>query len=96
MAEIIELENNTPTEDEKQEILESVIDAISAFSPDGENGQEVFATLLSMDDEHFKVLAPVFLDEINKSFNDAGTQLLLVNVMNTQGVRYEDMVDSYK
>lgn len=95
MAEIIELEKNEPTEEEKKAILENVMDAISDFAPDGENGEEVFGALLSMEDEQFNILAPIFLDEIAKAYTDPSTQLLLVNIMNTQGVKYEDMVESY-
>lgn len=53
MAEdnIIELKKEEPTEEEKKEILESVMSAISDFAPDGENGEEVFGALLSMDDD---------------------------------------------
>lgn len=97
MAEdnIIELKKEEPTEEEKKEILESVMSAISDFAPDGENGEEVFGALLSMDDDQFNILAPIFLDEVAKAYTDPSTQLLLANIMNTQGVKYEDVVESY-
>lgn len=89
MAEIIEMnKKETPT-------VDAIVEAIGAFNPDGKNGEEIFGALLAMEDEQFEVLAPIFLSEIAKSFNDTGAQLMLANAMNTQGIKYEDMAEAY-
>jgi dUTP pyrophosphatase len=51
--------------------------------------------LLSLPDEHFALVAPVFLEELEKSFNNVEDKLLLVQTMNVQGLKLEDLQEAY-
>lgn len=58
-------------------------------------GFEEFSALLSLPDEQFALIAPLFLDELEKSFNNVEDKILLVQMMNLKGVKLEDLYESY-
>lgn len=53
------------------------------------------SALLSLSDEDFNLLGPVFLEEIMKSFNDINNELLLVHTYNARGITQEDIQRSF-
>lgn len=58
-------------------------------------GLEELSAVLALPDEHFNLLAPVFLDELQKSFNNIPDSLVLVQALNASGVKVEDLQASY-
>lgn len=54
------------------------------------------SALLSLSDEDFNLLGPVFLEEIMKSFNDINNELLLVHTYNARGITQEDIQRSFE
>jgi dUTP pyrophosphatase len=58
-------------------------------------GFEELGALLSLEEEHFALIAPVFLDELEKSMNNIDDKLLLVQAMNLNGLKAEDVQQNY-
>jgi len=46
-------------------------------------------------DEQFTLIAPAFLTELEKSYTNINTRLLLVQAMNVAGKKYEDIEEEY-
>ena len=74
--------------------LQKVLSAIDQANPDGQNFGEI-AGLLALPDEHFAVLAPIFLNQLEKDFRDVNSQLELVQLMNLKGLKSEDVRAEY-
>lgn len=54
---------------------------------------KVFAMLLSLSDDTFEHLEPVLLESIEQSFNSIENKLAFVQMLNIEGVRFEDFSD---
>ena len=76
-------------------ILVATLEEIKNINP-ALGGFEGVAALLSLPDEQFAVLAPLFLAELEKSFNNINDQLMMVKAMNAAGVKSEDVEEEYK
>lgn len=79
---------------EKKNIIEAALDEIKNVNPEL-GGFEEIAVLLTMPDEQFALIAPVFLHELEKSFNNVNDQMAMVQAMNIAGVRAEDAEKEY-
>lgn len=53
-------------------------------------GFEEIAALLSLPEEQFALIAPAFLHELEKSYNNVNDQMAMVQSMNVAGIRAED------
>jgi dUTP pyrophosphatase len=58
-------------------------------------GFEEVSALLTLPDDQFSIIAPIFLDELEKSLNNVEDKLLLIQAMNVSGTKLEDLRDSY-
>lgn len=76
--------------DDFKEMLEQI-----NSTPLGAEGMEELSALLSLPDNQFTLIAPAFLDEFEKSYNDINQQLLLVQAINTTGRHAEDLEEEY-
>ena len=108
MAEILKI--NTPDEaklaaenvvrraqeqhENQKNVLKDVLEELKNVNPEL-GGFDEIATLLALSDEHFAVVAPIFLAELEKSFNNVNDQLAMVQAMNVAGVRAEDVTKEY-
>lgn len=54
-----------------------------------------FLTLISMDDENFKVLAPGVLQSYQQVVNNPNDKLALVQTLNASGVKAEDLIEAF-
>lgn len=79
---------------EKKNIIEAALNEIKNVNPEL-GGFEEIAVLLTMPDEQFALIAPVFLHELEKSFNNVNDQMAMVQAMNVAGVRAEDAEKEY-
>lgn len=79
---------------EKKNIIESALDEIKNINPEL-GGFEEIAVLLTMPEEQFALIAPVFLHELEKSFNNINDQMAMVQAMNIAGVKAEDIEKEY-
>lgn len=80
--------------EEKKGLFENALNEIKNINPEL-GGFEEIAALLALPDEHFSIIAPVFLDELEKTFNNVNDQLAMVQAMNVAGVRAEDVTVEY-
>ena len=74
---------------EKKNLIQSALDELKNVNPEL-GGFEEIAALLTMPEEQFALIAPVFLSEMEKSFNNVNDQLAMVQAMNVAGVKAED------
>ena len=79
---------------EKKNIIESALNEIQNVNPEL-GGFEEIAVLLTMPEEQFALIAPVFLHELEKSFNNVNDQMAMVQAMNVAGIRAEDVEKEY-
>lgn len=80
--------------EERVSFFENYLKQIEEINP-ALGGFEEFSALLSLQDEHFALIAPIFLDELEKTFNNVEDKLLLVQAMNLQGLKLEDLQEAY-
>lgn len=57
---------------------------------------EPIAALWSLPDDKFQLLAPTFLNEINKTYNDPNIQLTLAQAYNLRGITQEQLHQEYE
>ena len=79
---------------ERKNILALTMEEIKNINPEI-GGFEEISALLSLPDEQFVILAPLFLTELEKSFNNVNDQLAMVQAMNVAGVKAEDAEKEY-
>lgn len=81
-------------EQKQQSFLEDAINQIKKISPQA-GGFEEISAILALPEESFLMLAPHFLLEFEKSFNNLNNQLAMVQAMNLAGVKAEDVEREY-
>lgn len=59
-------------------------------------GFDELGAMLSLPDEDFALLAPVFLDELERGLNNVNDKLLMVQSMNLAGLTVDDMQKQYQ
>lgn len=69
--------------------LEKALKQIAELSP-ADGGFEEIAVLLSLPDESFTLLAPIFLKELEKNYHNINDQMSMVQAMNLAGMKAED------
>lgn len=79
---------------EKQSTFETLMAEVEKINP-GMGGFEELSMLLALPEEHFAMLAPVFLEELEKSFNNVEDKLFIAQAMNAAGAKMEDLQKSY-
>ena len=75
--------------------FEQYMKALQEVNPEMGGFDEV-ATLLSMPEEHFAILAPVFLAELEKGLKNINDQMILVQSMNMTGLKVENVREQYE
>lgn len=74
--------------------LKKVLEAIGSATNNEDTFGEI-AGMLALPDEHFEIIAPVFLSQLEKDYRDFNTQVELVQAMNVMGVKAEDIRFEY-
>lgn len=74
--------------------IEELISQINTTELSQEDLSEIGA-IIALPDDQFAIIAPAFLTELEKSYNDINTQMLLVQAMNVAGKKYEDIEEEY-
>lgn len=90
---VVESQRNQ-TEQRKFE-FEKYMNALSEVTPDLGGFDEV-AALLGMPEEHFAVLSPIFLNELERGLKNVNDQMILVQSMNLAGLKSENVRDQYE
>ena len=79
---------------EQKGMFETLLAEVEKVNPEL-GGFEEIAALLTLPDEQFVLIAPVFLAELEKSFNNIDDKLFLAQAMNASGTKVEDMQEAY-
>lgn len=96
--EIPEIKVETENETIEVNPLEDAFKAIAqVMVPEGaeQDMTEMFGALLAMPDEEFSALAPVLMDEVNRSLNNPADRITLVAAMASQGYNGEDLTETF-
>ena len=75
--------------------FEKFLGVIQKMSPEL-GGFDEFATMLTLPEEHFSVLAPIFLSELERGLKTINDQLFLVQSMNAMGMKVEQVREQYQ
>lgn len=79
---------------ERKTMFEDLMKEVENINPEL-GGFEELAALLGLPDQEFSIIAPIFLDELQKSMNNVDDKLLLIQAMNVEGTKLEDLQKSY-
>ena len=75
---------------EKQSAFEVILNGMEKVNP-SLGGMEEVSMLLSLPEEQFALIAPVFLDELEKSFNNVQDKIFIAQAVNAAGQKLEDI-----
>ena len=75
--------------------FEQLMNALSEASPETGGFDEIGA-LLALPDEHFAILAPIFLAELEQGLRNTNDQMLLVQSLNMAGLKIEQVKEQYE
>ena len=74
----------------KQSAFEKLLNGVQQINP-GLGGFDELAMMLALPDEQFGVLAPIFLDELEKSYNNVQDKIFIAQAVNAAGQKTEDI-----
>lgn len=81
-------------DEENSQQFKELVDEINA-TPLSDAGMEEIGALLSLPDRQFALVAPAFIEELEKTYNNANTQMLMIQAMNATGRKIEDLEEEY-
>jgi dUTP pyrophosphatase len=81
-------------QEERKSAFEALMIEVEKINP-ALGGFEEMAMLLALPEEQFAMLAPVFLEELEKSFNNIDDKLFIAQAMNASGTKMEDLQKAY-
>lgn len=87
-------EKNQQVKQKNKAMFEQLMERIESINP-SLGGFEEFSTLLALPEEHFTIIAPVFLNELEKSLNNVEDKIFLIQAMNLNGTKLEDLATQY-
>ena len=74
----------------KRSLFEKLLGEMQKVNP-AAGGFDELAMILSLPEEHFLVLAPVFLDELEKSYNNVQDKIFIAQAVNATGQKLEEI-----
>ena len=81
-------------QEERKSVFEALMAEVEKVNP-AMGGFEEMSMLLALPEEQFAMLAPVFLEELEKSFNNVEDKLFIAQAMNASGAKMEDLQQTY-
>ena len=89
-----------PTEEstKRKNPLEASFSALAEVAPEltGKEGVEAIASILALPEDQFEVLCPILEIELEKSLNNTMDKLLLVQALNAQGYKSEELKEAFE
>lgn len=74
----------------KQNAFEKLLAGVQQINP-GLGGFDELSMMLALPDDQFALLAPIFLDELEKSFNNVQDKVFIAQAVNAAGQKLEDI-----
>ena len=84
------VEQATGVENKRKVDITNALNELNKYSADF-GGFDGIGLLLTLPDEEFALLVPVFLGELERSLNNVNDQLAMAQAMNIAGIRAEDV-----
>jgi dUTP pyrophosphatase len=84
----------TTAEQTKKLNIENALNELNNYTADF-GGFDGIALMLTMPDEQFAILAPIFLEELARSLNNVNDQLAMVQALNVAGVRIDEVQQEF-
>ena len=84
----------TTAEETKKLNIENALNELNNYTADF-GGFDGIALMLTMPDEQFAILAPIFLEELARSLNNVNDQLAMVQALNVAGVRVDEVQQEF-
>lgn len=84
------VEQASESENKRKVDIANALNELNKYSADF-GGFDGIGLLLTLPDEEFSLLAPVFLGELERSLNNVNDQLAMAQAMNVAGIRAEDV-----
>ena len=78
----------------KQGAFEKILENIGHYTP-ALGGMDEFAMLLALPDEQFALLGPIFLEELERGFNNVQDKIFIAQAVNAAGQKLEDIQQIY-
>lgn len=75
--------------------FEEFVNALAEVNPEA-GGFDELATLLALPEETFVLLAPIFLEQLEKGFKRVNNQMVMVQTMNLAGLSIEQVEEQYR
>lgn len=88
-------ESQRQQSEERRFEFQKYMKALQEASPEM-GGFDELATMLALPEEHFAVLAPSFLAELERSMRNVNDQMILVQSMNIAGLKAENVREQYE
>ena len=79
----------------QRSLFQSMMKQIQDINP-SLGGFEELGALLAMPEKEFSLIAPIFLDELQKSMNNIDDKYILIQAMNVSGLKVEDLQRQYQ
>ena len=76
--------------EEKQSAFETILEGVQKVNP-ALGGFDEVSMLLALPEEQFAILAPIFLEELEKSFNNVQDKIFIAQAVNAAGQKLEDI-----
>ena len=80
--------------DERRSVFENILENAEKINP-SVGGFDEFAMLLALPDEQFVMIAPIFLEELEKSFNCVEDKIFMAQALHVSGVRFEEVQKTF-
>ena len=88
------VDNAIENQRKQKSVFEDILAEVEKINP-SLGGFDELAVLLTLPDEQFAMISPIFLHELEKSLNSIDDKLFLAQAMNAAGTRVEDMQEAY-
>lgn len=79
---------------EKQSLFEDLFRGIGDINP-ALGGFDELSMLLALQDDHFTLVAPIFLEELEKSYSNTQDKIFIAQAVNAAGQKLEDVQNVY-
>ena len=77
-------------QEEKQSAFETILNKIQEVNP-SLGGFDEMSMLLALPEEQFVILGPIFLDELEKAYNNVQDKIFIAQAVNAAGQKIEDI-----
>lgn len=88
------INESAKAQDEQTSLFEDLANEIENLDP-SLGGFEELSVLLSLPDEQFQLVAPIFLDELSRAYTNVNDTMVLVQTFNANGIKLEDIMSEF-